>query len=118
MNLASHLTTTNSSLLFELKNDGTVLYSRLRKNNQLLNADAEIVGHNFFEDFAGFENVRDLRRLFNNFVKSNKFTDNFTFECRFPEEIVRVRVMLVRAFEKSYPKSADIVILDIRNGIY
>ena len=118
MNFATYLTANNASGLFELNNDGTVLYSRLRQNNRLLNASQEMVGHNFFEEIAGFENVRDLRRIFNNFVKSNKFTDNFIFDCQFTEEIVRVRVMMVRAFENSYPNPADIVIMDIRNGVY
>jgi len=117
MNLASYLTATNSSGLFELNNDGTVRYTRFRQNNRLINANAEMVGHNFFEDVAGFENVHDLRRIFNNFIKSNKFTDNFIFDCRFPDETVRVRIMMVRAFENSYPNPADIVILDIRNGV-
>ena len=118
MSLATYLTPANSSGLFELNNDGTVLYSRFRLNNRLTNADTELVGHDFFEEVAGFENARELRRIFNNFVKSNKFTDNFIFDCRFPGEVVRVRVMLVRAFENSYPNPADIVILDIRNGDY
>ena len=118
MNIASYLSATNSSGLFELNNDGTVLYSRFRQNNELLNPANEMVGHNFFEDIAGFENVRELRRIFNNFVKGNKFTDNFVFECRFPDEIIRVRVMMLRAFENKYPNPADIVILDIRNGVY
>jgi hypothetical protein len=118
MNLASYLKASNTSGLFELNNDGTVLYSRFRQNNQLLNSDSEMVGHNFFEDVAGFENAKDFRRIFNNFINSNKFTDNFVFDCRFSKETVRVRVMMVRAFENSYPNPADIVILDIRNGIY
>jgi hypothetical protein len=87
-------------------------------NNQLLNSSPELIGHNFFEDVASFENAAELRRIFNNFIKSNKFTDNFIFDCRFADEIVRVRVMLVRAFENSYPNPADIVILDIRNDVY
>jgi hypothetical protein len=118
MNLATYLTATNTSGLFELKNDGTVLYSRFRLNNRLINANSEMIGHNFFDEIAGFENAGDLRRIFHNFVKSNKFTDNFVFDCKFPDETVRVRVMMVRAFENNYPQTADIVILDIRNGIY
>jgi hypothetical protein len=118
MNFASYLTAANSSGLFELKNDGTVLYSRFRQNNQLINTSNELVGQNFFEEIAGFENAKDLRRLFNNFVKSNQFTDNFVFDCRFADKTVPVRVMLVRAFENSYPNPGDIVILDIRNGVY
>ena len=116
--MASYLTNTNSSGLFELNRDGTVLYSRFRLNNQLVNANSELVGHNFFDDVASFENARELRRIFNNFIKSNKFTDNFVFDCRFPEQVVRVRVMMVRAFENSFPNPSDIVILDIRNDVY
>jgi len=118
MNFASYLTAANSSGLFELKNDGTVLYSRFRQNNQLINSTNELVGHNFFEEIAGFENARELRLIFNNFVKSNQFTDNFVFDCQFDETTVPVRVMMVRAFENSYPNPGDIVILDIRNGVY
>jgi len=118
MNFASYITAPNRSGLFELNNDGTVLYSRFRQNNELLNASAELVGQNFFEEIAGFENAKDLRRIFNNFVKSNQFTDNFVFDCRFDEKTVPVRVMMVRAFENSYPNHGDIVILDIRNGTY
>lgn len=118
MSLAAYLTSANASGLFELKNDGTIVYSRFRQNNNLISADSELVGHNFFDDVAGFENSRELRRLFNNFVKSSKFTDNFVFDCRFPDKIVRVRVMMVRAFENSFPNPSDIVILDIRNGVY
>ena len=118
MSLATYLTTENASGLFELKMDGTVIYSRFRQNNRLINASSELVGHNFFEDVAGFENSKDLRRIFNNFISSSKFTDNFVFDCRFSDEIVRVRVMLVRAFENTYPNPSDIVILDIRNGVY
>lgn len=118
MSLAAYLTSENASGLFELKMDGTIIYSRFRQNNRLESSNTELIGHNFFEDVAGFENSRDLRRLFNNFVRSSKFTDSFVFDCRFSEEIVRVRVMLVRAFENSYPNPRDIVILDIRNGFY
>ena len=118
MSLVAYLTSANTSGLFELKNDGTVVYSRFRQNNRLINPNSELIGANFFEDIAGFENARDFRRLFNNFVKSNKFTDNFMFDCRFSNEIVRVRVMMVRAFENNYPNPSDIIILDIRNGVY
>lgn len=118
MNLAAYLTSANTSGLFELKYDGTIIYSRFRQNDRLINANSELVGCNFFEDVAGFDNSGDLQRLFNNFVKSRRFTDNFVFDCRFSDEVVRVRVMMVRAFENTYPNPSDIVILDIRNGVY
>jgi hypothetical protein len=118
MNFAAYLTASNSSGLFELKNDGTVLYSRFRQNDRLLSGGDELIGHNFFEDVAGFENARELHRIFNSFVKSNKFTDNFIFECRYADETVRVRVMMVRAFENKFFDSSGIVIMDIRNNFY
>lgn len=116
MNVASNLTAENSSVFFELNNDGTVLYSRFRQNDQLLNADDDLVGHNFFDEVAGFENAGDLRLLFNSFVQSRKFSDNFDFECRFAEKTVTVRVLMVRGFENKYPNQASFVLLDIRNG--
>lgn len=118
MNFASYLTATNTSGLFELSNDGHVLYSRFRRNNELINATPELVGQNFFDEIAGFENAKDLWRIFNNFVKSNQFTDNFVFDCRYAEKTVPVRVMMVRAFENNYPNYGEIVIMDIRTNSY
>ena len=118
MSFASYLTTANSSGLFELKNDGTVLYSRFRQDSRLINTDPEMIGQNFFEEIAGFENVKALRQIFNNFVKSRQFTHNFVFDCRLGEQTVPVRVMMVHAYENNYSGQDDIVILDIRNGAF
>lgn len=118
MKLDSYLKTSNSSGLFELKNDGTILYSRLRHNNQLIDANRDFAGHNFFDEIAGFENARELRGIFNQFVESGQFTDNFVFACLYADRIVPVRVMMVRAFENSYFDSESIVLLDIRNSGY
>lgn len=115
MNLEKYLTVANSSGLFELSNQGKVLYSRFRQNNRLLNAGTEMVGQNFFDEVALFENARDLHRIFTNFVRSNQFTDNFVFDCRYAEKTVPVRVMMVRAHENDHFDAKDIIILDIRN---
>jgi len=118
MIFASYLKAANSAGLFELKNDGMVLYSRFRLNNRVVNSGSELTGQNFFEEIADFDNVKDLRQIFNRFVESRQFTDNFLFTCLFSEGAVPVRVTMVRAFENSYPEHNDIVILDIRNSAY
>lgn len=118
MNVASYLTVENTAGLFELSNRGEVLYSRFRQNNRLIEAGTELVGHNFFDEIVGFKNAKDFQRIFNNFVQSNRFTDNFVFDCQYAEKTVPVRVMMVRAVENSYPNYADIVIMDIRNNAY
>jgi len=118
MKFDSYLVKQNGSGLFELRNDGTILYSRFRQNNQLINTDDDFAGRNFFEEIAGFDNVKDLQKMFNDFVKSRQFTDNFIFACRYGEDIVPVKVMMVRAYENTIFAHDGIVILDIRSGIH
>lgn len=108
----------NASGLFELKDDGTVLYSRFREDGQLINTDEDFAGHNFFEEIAGFDNIKDLQRMFNEFVESRQFTDQFVFACRYGERIVPVKVMVVRAYENNIYNHDEIFILDIRTGIH
>ena len=40
--------------LYEITREGTILYSRIRKNNTLLNMQPEIVGKNLFDDVLSF----------------------------------------------------------------
>ena len=95
--------------IFELDMAGNVLYSRQAQS-------AEIVGQNFFDQVADFENAPDFRRRFRNFISSHNFKENFSFECRSMQGNFPVRVMMLRATEKSESRSSDIVILDIRKN--
>jgi len=102
--------------LFELDTVGTVLYSRVRENNQLLNSKPDWVGQNYFEEVAPFENINEFRRRFTNFVKGRHSAESFTFDCRFQETIIPVKVLMSGAYEVSSSEPANIVILDIRKS--
>lgn len=100
--------------LFELEKDGKIVYTRFRQNNQLIALKPHLVGLNFFEDIAGFENKSAFKHLFENFYAGNQFSDNFLFDCTFDGEIVPIRVMMLKAYSTSCLKPPHIVILDIR----
>ncbi len=117
MNFASSLTPSNVAGLFELDKFGTVLYSRFREHNTLTNAMPQLIGQNFFDETARFENIEDFRQIFKAFIHSQQFADNFVFDCRFAEEVVPVRVMIMRAYQTSCAEPANIVILDIRKNV-
>ena len=85
--------------LFKLDKSGTVLYSRFRRTNELLNLTKQLAGQNFFEDVARFENVKDFRHKFRDFVSGNEFTDNFVFDCRITGKTIPLRVMILRTSE-------------------
>ncbi len=119
MNFSSHLAASDFAGIFELDSAGTVLYTRYLRISEPFNENTENinpVGQNFFEQIADFENVTEFRRRFKNFVGSRQSAENFLFECRFTDESVPVRVMMMRARETNETKTADIVILDIRKN--
>ncbi|HEY0429997.1 MAG TPA: hypothetical protein VGC76_19590 [Pyrinomonadaceae bacterium] len=114
MNLAPVLTAKDLGGLFELDAEGTIIYSRLRKNKEMFETEPGVVGHNFFDEVAAFENVDDFRRRFMYFVKGSSSIENFNFDFRFEENAVPMRVMLVRVSENGFGSSARLVIVDIR----
>lgn len=119
MNITDYFdSSTFISGLFELDKSGTVLYSRFRRTNELLNLTEQLAGQNFFEDVARFENVNDFRHKFRNFVLGNEFTDNFVFDCQLIGKTIPLRVMILRTSEINHHETRDILILDIRKNVY
>lgn len=100
--------------LFELTSDGTVLYSRARRQDVLKEPAPEAIGRDFFRDIARFENTGALRRLFRRFLNDGRPVDSFLFDCLFETEVVRAKVFLTRAFEIDH--AGGIVIMDIRRA--
>lgn len=100
--------------LFEIERNGKIIYTRYRKNNQLISMKPHFVGLNFFEDIADFKNVGELKRHFDIFFMSNQISNNFIFDCRFDEETVPIRIMMLKAYSDSCLTPSNIVILDIR----
>jgi hypothetical protein len=116
MNSGKNLTSGEFAGIYELDTAGTVLYTRFARGDEPFEKRADLIGQNFFEEVAGFENVWDFQRRFKNFVGSRQSAENFLFECRFTDEIVPVRVMMMRARETKETETADIVIIDIRKN--
>lgn len=102
--------------LYELSNDGTILYSRARAGYGLYEAESTVVGKDFFRDIFPCQNIGDLRRHFHRFIAGDQPVNTFVFECLFGEEVVRAKVFMTRAFEHDHGDSGDIVIMDIRRA--
>ncbi|MGC2235721.1 MAG: hypothetical protein WA584_06145 [Pyrinomonadaceae bacterium] len=114
MNLMPALASKDLGALLELDAEGMVHYSRLRRNKELFEIEPDAVGHNFFDEIAGFENVDEFRRRFRYFVKGSNSIENFNFDFRFEENEVPMRVMLVRVSENGYDENTRLIIVDIR----
>jgi hypothetical protein len=94
--------------LFELEDDGTVLYSRPRI------ADNELKGHNFFDECLGFEDIPKYRQHFYSFIKSKKAAASFIWRCSSATGSMNTKVLMTRAFSTgSYPPTG-VVMMEIR----
>ena len=102
--------------LYELSSDGTVLYSRARREDVLSEPASEAIGQDFFRDIARFENTGALRHHFRRFLSDGRPVDSFLFDCLFESEVVRAKVFLTRAYEIDHDHAGGIVIMDIRQA--
>ena len=85
--------------LFELDDAGKVLYHRVDAAGEPSGTSPDIVGHNFYNEVAGFENIEEFRRCVTEFIRSATAADSFDFECRYGGSAHRVRVLLARICE-------------------
>ena len=85
--------------LFELDDAGNVLYYRNDVGGKPGGTSPEIVGHNFYNEVAHFENVDEFRRCVTDFTRSATAADSFDFECRYGSSAQRVKVLLARICE-------------------
>jgi hypothetical protein len=102
--------------LYELANDGTILYSRVRNDSGLHDAEPAFIGQDFFRDIFLCQNIDDLRRHFRRFITGDRPVDSFVFDCLFEREIVRAKIFMTRAYENDYDHAGGIVIMDIRRA--
>jgi len=80
--------------LFELDDDGKVLYYRTDSAGTSL----DMTGHNFYE-VAPFENVAEFRQCVTDFTRGAKAADSFNFDCHCDGSDYAVRVLLARIRE-------------------
>lgn len=85
--------------LFELDAAGKVLYYRMDSDGEPNGASPGIVGRNFYNEVANFENVEEFRRCVTEFTRSDTPADSFDFECRYGKSAHRVKVLLARIRE-------------------
>ena len=102
--------------LYELADDGTILYSRPRGNDGLHQPKPEVVGQDFFRDIVGCQNKEDLRRHFRQFIRGDRSVDAFLFDCLFESQVIRTKIFMTRAYEADEVSGNEIVILDIRRA--
>ncbi|MEO8574756.1 MAG: hypothetical protein ABI481_12365, partial [Pyrinomonadaceae bacterium] len=102
--------------LYELADDGTILYSRPRAGDGLRDAQHGLVGRDFFRDIFPCQNIDDLRRHFRRFIMEDRPVDTFVFNGLFGEEIVRAKIFMTRAYENDHDHAGGIVIMDIRRA--
>lgn len=102
--------------LFELDLMGTVMYSKVDSNYSSLNLPPSLIGLNFFDEVAPFQNSEEIRRRFRYFAKGSEAADKFTFTYDAEEHPVEVKVMLTQINEREYNGSEKFIIVDIRRG--
>jgi hypothetical protein len=100
--------------LFELDPAGTILYSRIEPDGDGFGIAPDVVGHNFFETVAPFENAEELRRRIANFTNGDGQADNFHFSCRFGNGSLLLKVLLARICERSNGKRTKSILVHIR----
>jgi hypothetical protein len=83
---------------FELNRAGTILSSRpnpsgnLNGSRQAL-AKQDLVGLNFLNEVASFQNVCEFRQRVDQFAISSNLAETFYFTCHFAESVVQLRAM-------------------------
>jgi hypothetical protein len=107
---------TNVFGLYELSNDGTVLYTRPRTVDGLSAPEQAVVGRDFFRDVFGCENIDALRQHFRKFIMGDESVDTFTFDCMFEQKSIRANIFMTRAYEHDRDHAGGIVIMDIREA--
>ena len=86
--------------LFELDDTGKVLYYRNDVGGEPNGGNSpDIVGHNFYNDVAPFENVEEFREYVTEFTRSATAADSFDFECRYGSSAHGIKVLLARICE-------------------
>lgn len=116
MNNTSVLTHPHFLGFYELDTDGTVVYSRIRRDDKFEKATSLLVGQNFFDDVLECRNSEVFRRRFRRFVCESTRHENFIFDYILSESIIPLKIMLMRITENTGSKCQSLIIVDIRQN--
>ena len=100
--------------LFELDAAGKVLYYRMESAGEASGTSPDIVGRNFYNEIAGFENVEEFRRCVTEFTRSDAAADSFDFECRYGDFAPRMKVLLARICESENRENTKSVLVYLK----
>src|SRR5215218_731713 len=99
--------------LFELDDDGKVLYYRADSAE----TSPDMTGHNFYNEVAPFENVEEFRQCVTDFTRGAKAADSFDFDCHYDGSDHPVRVLLARICDRVNRNNTKSVLVHIRRGV-
>ncbi len=100
--------------LFELDAAGTVMYSKIDAPPDGIGLPADLVGRNFFDEIAPFENDAEIHRRFYCFAKSSDAAEKFTFTYSGEQPPIEIKVMLTQVRQREYDERGKLIIVDIR----
>jgi hypothetical protein len=102
--------------LVELGTDGTVLYSRIEKDDHAHYPVPNITGRNFFSEVAPFQNIEEFQKCLDNFSRSSQQANSIPFTCQYEDGPVRVKVLLARVRERSANDVTKSILVHIRKA--
>ena len=96
--------------IFELEDDGTVIYSKPYSIGALNGLE----GDNFFDQRLGFEDISRCRHQFRSFIESNKAAASFTWRRSAIGRSMDTRVLMTRAYRTGSYRPSGVVMMEIR----
>ena len=118
---ASLLTVQELLGLFELDDAGKILYYRMDSAGTPPGTppgtSPDMIGHNFYDEVAPFQNVDEFRRSVTDFRGGGKPADSFDFDCHCDGCDHPVRVLLARIREHVNQNNTKSVLVHIRRAL-
>jgi hypothetical protein len=101
--------------IFELDENGTVVYSNFEGSTGWASAEKDLKGRNFFDEVLGFTNVADLQRRLEAFKADTLPAQSFDFVCHYHHQSVPVKVLLAQLCDRSEGRRKTILV-HLRRG--
>jgi hypothetical protein len=101
--------------IFELDDNGTVIYSNFEEGNNRVGAEQDINGRDFFNEVLGFTNVAELQRRLEAFKAEAIPARSFDFVCHFQQQSVPIKVLLARLCDRPDGQPTSILV-HLRRG--
>lgn len=102
--------------LVELGADGTVLYSRLEKDDDHHFPVINSTGRNFYSEVLPFRNVEEFQNRLDGFIRGPQQANSFLFTCQYEDGPVQVKVLLARVRERSEDDVTKSILVHIRKA--